>query len=62
MSSKQSTSFAKVAEPFACGGAAASFASIIIHPIDLAKVSQLLLRGSTLWELYLCRDCKLIRY
>jgi solute carrier family 25 (mitochondrial oxoglutarate transporter), member 11 len=29
---------AKTLEPFACGGAAASFASIIIHPMDLAKV------------------------
>lgn len=29
---------AKTLEPFLCGGAAATFASIIIHPIDLAKV------------------------
>ena len=29
---------AKNLEPFACGGAAATFASCIIHPIDLAKV------------------------
>jgi hypothetical protein len=28
----------QVAEPFVCGGTAASFASVIIHPIDLAKV------------------------
>jgi hypothetical protein len=40
MSSKQSSSVAKIAEPFVCGGAAASFASIIIHPIDLAKVGH----------------------
>jgi len=31
-------SFAKKAEPFACGGSAATFASCVIHPIDLAKV------------------------
>lgn len=30
---------AKTLEPFVCGGAAATFASIIIHPIDLAKAS-----------------------
>lgn len=30
--------FAKAAQPFACGGFAACFASTIIHPIDLAKV------------------------
>eukprot|EP00529_Nitzschia_sp_RCC80_P029485 CAMPEP_0113495466 /NCGR_PEP_ID=MMETSP0014_2-20120614/29625_1 /TAXON_ID=2857 /ORGANISM="Nitzschia sp." /LENGTH=322 /DNA_ID=CAMNT_0000389367 /DNA_START=292 /DNA_END=1260 /DNA_ORIENTATION=- /assembly_acc=CAM_ASM_000159 len=29
---------AKALEPFVCGGSAATFASIIIHPIDLAKV------------------------
>lgn len=29
----------KAAEPFVCGGSAATFASIVIHPIDLAKVS-----------------------
>lgn len=29
---------AKTLEPFVCGGAAATFASIVIHPIDLAKV------------------------
>jgi len=28
----------KKAEPFVCGGSAATFASCIIHPIDLAKV------------------------
>jgi Mitochondrial carrier protein len=31
-------SLAKTLEPFACGGASATFASVIIHPIDLAKV------------------------
>mmetsp|Transcript_6269 Transcript_6269/g.9108 ORF Transcript_6269/g.9108 Transcript_6269/m.9108 type:complete len:308 (-) Transcript_6269:173-1096(-) len=30
--------FAKKAEPFVCGGSAATFASCVIHPIDLAKV------------------------
>mmetsp|Transcript_33151 Transcript_33151/g.48602 ORF Transcript_33151/g.48602 Transcript_33151/m.48602 type:complete len:306 (+) Transcript_33151:72-989(+) len=30
--------FAKTAEPFVCGGSAATFASCVIHPIDLAKV------------------------
>jgi len=30
--------FMKAAEPFVCGGSAATFASIVIHPIDLAKV------------------------
>ena len=29
---------AKALEPFVCGGTAATFASIVIHPIDLAKV------------------------
>mmetsp|Transcript_22428 Transcript_22428/g.48803 ORF Transcript_22428/g.48803 Transcript_22428/m.48803 type:complete len:337 (-) Transcript_22428:158-1168(-) len=29
---------AKTLEPFVCGGSAATFASIVIHPIDLAKV------------------------
>jgi len=29
---------AKKIEPFACGGSAATFASVVIHPIDLAKV------------------------
>jgi solute carrier family 25 oxoglutarate transporter 11 len=32
------TSIAKRLEPFVCGGASATFASIVIHPIDLAKV------------------------
>jgi len=30
--------FTKTVEPFVCGGTAASVASVIIHPIDLAKV------------------------
>jgi solute carrier family 25 oxoglutarate transporter 11 len=30
---------AKIAEPFVCGGTAATMASIAIHPMDLAKVS-----------------------
>jgi len=29
---------AKTAEPFVCGGSAATFASCVIHPMDLAKV------------------------
>lgn len=29
---------AKKLEPFVCGGSAATFASCVIHPIDLAKV------------------------
>lgn len=32
------STFVKTAEPFACGGSAATFASCVIHPIDLAKV------------------------
>ncbi len=28
----------KGAEPFVCGGSAATFASCVIHPMDLAKV------------------------
>lgn len=35
---KVNNGFAKIAEPFVCGGTAASFASCVIHPIDLAKV------------------------
>lgn len=31
-------SFAKTLEPFVCGGSAATCASVVIHPIDLAKV------------------------
>eukprot|EP01082_Thalassiosira_pseudonana_P006572 g6099.t1.1.5e174189 g6099 g6099.t1 contig20:795657-796436(-) len=34
----ESKSFAQIAEPFVCGGSAATFASIVIHPMDLAKV------------------------
>lgn len=30
--------FVKTAEPFVCGGSAATFASCVIHPMDLAKV------------------------
>jgi hypothetical protein len=37
-SSPNSKAVAKQLEPFVCGGAAATFASIVIHPIDLAKV------------------------
>eukprot|EP00538_Stauroneis_constricta_P001016 CAMPEP_0119561230 /NCGR_PEP_ID=MMETSP1352-20130426/17069_1 /TAXON_ID=265584 /ORGANISM="Stauroneis constricta, Strain CCMP1120" /LENGTH=312 /DNA_ID=CAMNT_0007609393 /DNA_START=58 /DNA_END=996 /DNA_ORIENTATION=- len=36
--STSSSSFAKTVQPFVCGGSAATFASIVIHPIDLAKV------------------------
>lgn len=36
--SKTPNPVAKALEPFVCGGSAATFASIIIHPIDLAKV------------------------
>ena len=32
------SAFAKTLEPFVCGGSAATFASVIIHPLDLAKV------------------------
>lgn len=32
------SNFVKTAEPFACGGSAATFASCVIHPMDLAKV------------------------
>mmetsp|Transcript_25399 Transcript_25399/g.50666 ORF Transcript_25399/g.50666 Transcript_25399/m.50666 type:complete len:356 (+) Transcript_25399:196-1263(+) len=34
----EAMSTAKILEPFVCGGTAASFASCVIHPIDLAKV------------------------
>lgn len=33
------SSFVTTAEPFVCGGSAATFASCVIHPMDLAKVS-----------------------
>jgi solute carrier family 25 oxoglutarate transporter 11 len=36
------STFAKTAEPFVCGGSAATFASVAIHPMDLAKVGYLL--------------------
>lgn len=32
------STFAQIAEPFVCGGSAATFASCVIHPMDLAKV------------------------
>lgn len=35
---KSNQMLAKQLEPFVCGGTAATFASIVIHPIDLAKV------------------------
>ena len=39
MSSKGSSGgFAAIAQPFVCGGSAATFASCVIHPMDLAKV------------------------
>jgi len=38
MSNKSNGGILKAAEPFACGGTAATFASCVIHPIDLAKV------------------------
>ncbi len=34
------SAFVKGAEPFACGGSAATFASCVIHPMDLAKVRK----------------------
>jgi hypothetical protein len=34
------SAFVKTAEPFACGGSAATFASCVIHPMDLAKVCR----------------------
>ena len=34
------SSFVKTAEPFVCGGSAATFASCVIHPMDLAKVGH----------------------
>mmetsp|Transcript_27271 Transcript_27271/g.57395 ORF Transcript_27271/g.57395 Transcript_27271/m.57395 type:complete len:313 (-) Transcript_27271:273-1211(-) len=38
MTEKKGSRIAKIAEPFVCGGTAATFASIVIHPMDLAKV------------------------
>ena len=43
--------FAKTAEPFVCGGSAATFASVIIHPIDLAKVCFTISIG---WKRVIC--------
>jgi solute carrier family 25 oxoglutarate transporter 11 len=40
MPEKNKGGLAKALEPFVCGGSAATFASIFIHPIDLAKVRQ----------------------
>jgi len=37
---------AKALEPFVCGGSAATFASVCIHPMDLAKVRFSLPSGS----------------
>ena len=37
-STKTPNPVAKALEPFVCGGSAATFASIVIHPMDLAKV------------------------
>jgi solute carrier family 25 oxoglutarate transporter 11 len=36
---KAPNAVAKGLEPFVCGGSAATFASVIIHPMDLAKVN-----------------------
>ncbi len=36
--SPKSSSVAKTLQPFVCGGAAATCASVVIHPMDLAKV------------------------
>jgi len=36
------SSVAQIAEPFVCGGSAATFASCVIHPMDLAKVCSML--------------------
>lgn len=40
MAQETKVNYAKVAQPFVCGGVSACFASCIIHPIDLAKVRQ----------------------
>ena len=40
MTEKSQGGMAKALEPFVCGGAAATFASVFIHPIDLAKVGN----------------------
>ena len=41
---------AKTAEPFVCGGSAATFASVVIHPIDLAKVCVFFVERQNFWE------------
>lgn len=46
MTSSQKGSFAQAAQPYVCGGSAAVFAAIAIHPIDLVKV-HLQLAGQT---------------
>lgn len=46
MSSTSSSSFALAAQPYVCGGSAAVFAAVAIHPIDLVKV-HLQLAGQT---------------
>jgi Mitochondrial carrier protein len=38
--SKERMTLAKRLEPFACGGASATLASVVIHPMDLAKVRR----------------------
>ena len=43
ITAKSNNGLAKAFEPFVCGGSAATFASVVIHPIDLAKVSQIVL-------------------
>jgi hypothetical protein len=43
MTEKSQGGMAKALEPFVCGGAAATFASVFIHPIDLAKVGNAIL-------------------
>ena len=37
---EKKSGIATIAEPFVCGGSAATFASVIIHPMDLAKASD----------------------
>ncbi|DAZ99501.1 TPA: hypothetical protein N0F65_001686 [Lagenidium giganteum] len=45
-STTKKTSFALAAQPYVCGGSAAVFAAVAIHPIDLVKV-HLQLAGQT---------------
>jgi Mitochondrial carrier protein len=54
MTGSGSGSFAKAAEPFVCGGGAASFASCVIHPIDLAKVRKMIDQGIQIHLVSLC--------